>query len=768
MKLLPIALFGSLAILLVGSWYVVQLRERNALQARLDTNSRQVAERLDGYLARHLESIQLLGHRLMLRNAPSEPVFREIAARYHERHAGLQSLNWVDDEGVIRWVVPEVPNHSAVGFDLRKHPVAGDAFAEAGRTGRVAVTPPLELLQGGWGFAVYYRLRHGDAPLGYLNAVFRLPDVLECCVQPEERQGVAYLLHHGDELLGAFGPEPNPGPELPVAEAPVFVGDLGLTLTVVAAPHLAAAGATWVDEALLVAALLMAGALAWLLHEAMRRRRDAQLAASRYHVLLEHAPDAIAAIDAATGAFVNGNGRTYEFFAVARDELAGKGIADLSPATQPDGQPSNEAFARRVDYARNGYAPVFEWTFRIGGRDVRTEVHLVRMPNAERELLRASIRDVSEQKKLEEKLRRAQAHEAMGRLAGSVAHDFNNLLTVILGSAGLLRERVEGDERGRALLTEIESACHRAGSLTRQLLAFSRHSTLAPRVVSPNDVVEGLVALLRRLMPSNVTVATELDARSSIHIDPSQLEMALLNLVINARDAMPDGGRVCIATRDVDGEGEGGRVELVVEDNGEGMDAAVRERIFEPFFTTKGPGVGSGIGLATVQEIVQQAGGEVSVDSELGKGTRFQLRFAARAPAGAPPAPSAPEQRPAAGRKVLVVEDNRGVLDAVRRPLAAAGCEVLGAANASAALDVARSGASLDLVIADAVLPGATGASLEHEMRDIQPALPVLLITGYAEDPGELRDAAKHERTRVLAKPFSGDELLAAVRELLG
>jgi PAS domain S-box-containing protein len=388
----------------------------------------------------------------------------------------------------------------------------------------------------------------------------------------------------------------------------------------------------------------------------------------------------------------------------------------------------------------------------------------------------AMVTDVTERRAIEAQLRQSQKLEAVGRLAGGVAHDFNNLLTAILSDAQELADGLGPDNPLRTEATEIEAAARKAALLTRQLLAFGRKQRSEPRVVDVREVLAAMDRMLRRLIGEDVELTTVVSPDlGRIRVDPVQLEQVLLNLAVNSRDAMPGGGRLAIEATNVDRQepdaapGTGARwVRVAVRDSGLGMSPEVQAHLFEPFFTTKEPGKGTGLGLATVYGIVQQAGGEVRVRSETGKGTSFEVlfpRFDGPADAAAAPAPR--ERTRGAGR-VLVVEDEPLVRALAVRVLRAAGYEVLEAGDAEQALALAgdRGGPPVDLLVTDVVMPRCSGPELAHRLRAARPALPVLFASGYMDRAQDL-ERELGPRTAFIPKPFTPDQLARAARELL-
>jgi PAS domain S-box-containing protein len=392
-----------------------------------------------------------------------------------------------------------------------------------------------------------------------------------------------------------------------------------------------------------------------------------------------------------------------------------------------------------------------------------------------RPALLSSRVDVTERKRLEEQLRQGQKMEAIGRLAGGVAHDFNNLLTAILGYSDLLLTQLAADDPRRQAVQQIRQAGDQAALLTRQLLAYSRKQILAPKVLDLNAVVEKMGPMLRRLIGEDVELAASpAPGLWRTKADPGQLEQVLVNLAVNARDAMPRGGRLTLRTgnRELDGAARPGLppgryVVLAVSDDGVGMDAEVRARVFEPFFTTKGEH-GTGLGLATVYGIVKQSGGHVEVESEPGRGTTFTLYLPAaeepgapgRSHQGLPPLPRGSET-------VLVVEDDGVLRGLACRILGGCGYQVLEAANGAEAVRLAGAHAGrIDLVVTDVVMPSMGGRETADQVVGLHPEAKVLFVSGYTDD-AVVRHGVLEDEMPFLQKPFRPAALAGKVRELL-
>jgi signal transduction histidine kinase/CheY-like chemotaxis protein len=378
---------------------------------------------------------------------------------------------------------------------------------------------------------------------------------------------------------------------------------------------------------------------------------------------------------------------------------------------------------------------------------------------------------------LSDQLRQAQKMEAIGNLAGGIAHDFNNLLTVIHGYVGFLLQGLADDDPHRENAQAIQEAATQAATLTRQLLAFSRKQVLQPRVFELNVLAGQTQKMLRRLIGEHIQLETRFDAGAGrVKADPAQVEQVLMNLAVNARDAMPSGGRLVISTRPVDirrGDAGGLRAGpyalLTVEDNGVGMDEATRSRAFEPFFTTKEVGKGTGLGLATVYGIVQQSGGHIDVRSEAGKGATFRIWFPrVEEQVAAPPAqPTAPPPRGEEHEIVLLVEDERPVRTLARRILEQSGYTVLEADSGEKALRLCEdTRGPIHLLLTDMVMPGMNGRELARQVADRRPDIRILYMSGYIDEM--IGAITPHEReTCFLEKPFSPDAMVRKVRDLL-
>ncbi len=516
-----------------------------------------------------------------------------------------------------------------------------------------------------------------------------------------------------------------------------------------------------------------------------RRRAEAEDALEKerqfLRAVLESVGAGIVACDA-EGTVTLFNRATREFYGLPEEPLPSERWAEHYDLYLPDGRTP----MRKED------VPLFRAL--QGERVDDAEMMIVPKQGAPRTLLASgqpivdgagrklgavvAMHDITERKQLEQQLFQAQKMEAVGRLAGGVAHDFNNLLGVILGYAEMLLAGLGPEDPLRAKLRAIKDAAGMAASLTRQLLAFSRKQIVEPRVLHLNVLLGEMNKMLRRLIGEDIALETSLaPGLGRIKADPGQVEQIVMNLAVNARDAMPQGGRLTIETADVDlGEGHaqthavaapGPYVQLAVSDTGVGMTPDVRARIFEPFFTTKEEGKGTGLGLATVYGIVKQSGGHIQVTSEPGRGTTFRIRF----PRVEQPAENArspePDTSPLGTETVLVVEDEDTVRDLLEESLREYGYRVITAANAAEAEEAGRRHEGpIHLLMTDLVLPGASGRVAAERLSQLRPELKVLYMSGYTDD-AILRHGVIERGMAFLQKPFALTALARKVREVL-
>src|SRR5213080_4495423 len=509
----------------------------------------------------------------------------------------------------------------------------------------------------------------------------------------------------------------------------------------------------------------------------LREEREQAVAAlqeseAQYRALFEGTPYPMWVFDLETHRVLAVNGAAIKHYGYSREEFLGLRIEDLRPAEDIP------ALHRHLETMPGDYHNAGTWRHRKkDGTLIEVETSGHGITFAGRRAEQVVINDVTERKRLEEQFRQAQKMEAVGRLAAGVAHDFNNLLTAILGTTDLMLEDLPPGDPDREGLLDIRSASERAAVLTRQLLTFSRQQVVSPQVLRLNDLILELEKLLRRLLGEDVAirVAVAPDC-GGVKADPGQLEQVIVNLAVNARDAMPNGGRLTLETKNVDLDADyptdrvtipaGRYVMLAVTDTGTGMDAQTKARIFEPFFTTKPVGKGTGLGLATVYGIVKQFGGYIWVDSEPQGGTTFRIYLPEVQEAAPQPGAAVASVAGDGSETVLLVEDEAMVRTLARKALEAHGYRVLEAGAAPAALELSeRHVGPINLLLTDVVMPGMSGRELAHRLLQGRGTLRVLFMSGYTDD-AVLRHGVLEEGMAYLQKPFTPDKLARKVREV--
>jgi len=499
--------------------------------------------------------------------------------------------------------------------------------------------------------------------------------------------------------------------------------------------------------------------------ELERQRAEDALRASEFRnrALLRSLPDLIFALDG-RGVFVDYHAPESGRLLLPPEQFLGRNLIDVLPMPL-----AAIAFDRLRVVFETGESQRFDYELEFDGEKRRFEYRVVAFGD-DRALIIA--RDMTEQRRLEERLVQSQKLESIGRMAGGVAHDFNNLLTGILSYAEI-GEQEAGPGRVAGRFSSIREASERAAELTQQLLAFAREQIVAPRVVAPNELVEEMLSFLRRVIGEHIGLETNLAQPAwRTRIDPTQFYQVLMNLVVNARDALPQGGQALVSTRNVVHEREqfglpaGEYVEVSVRDHGLGMDESTREKAFEPFFTTKGAGRGTGMGLSTCYGIVQQNGGAIVIESQVGEGTLVRVLLprvdlpteASSAHHGA---------APGGGETILLVEDDEVVREIAAESLQSLGYRVLSARDGAEALELSQSEIErVHLLVTDVVMPRMSGDALAARLRERRPDLPVLFVSGYAPLPNALEGRVS-AHGGVLRKPFAPSEFARKVRETI-
>jgi two-component system cell cycle sensor histidine kinase/response regulator CckA len=498
---------------------------------------------------------------------------------------------------------------------------------------------------------------------------------------------------------------------------------------------------------------------------------------ARFRALVENSYDAVALIDA-DAKIVYASASTTRLLGYLPADLVGRNALDL---IHPDDLPyARERFAAAAERPDAVVVAEYRVRHRDGSWRSIEGVGVNRIAEPGIGAIVANFRDITERKQLEERLRRAHRMDAVARLAGAIAHDYNNLLTVMLGSAEILLHDLPLAYARRDDLEQIKAAASRAAELTRQVLAYSRQQVLTPKMLDVNTLIGGMKRVLQPLVGGGVDLQLQLrEGIGTVRADPVQLEQAIVNLVLNAREAMPSGGRLTLATADVavdeafardhDPMSPGRYVTLVVQDQGVGMDEETRGHLFEPFFTTKPGRHGAGLGLATTYGIIKQTGGYIWVESAVGKGSSFTIYLPWHAPLPAADAarPAAAPAATGAGETVLVVDDEPAVRLVTKRILQRNGYTVLEASGGQEALRVLREHPGpIQLLLSDVIMPEMNGREVAERVRQRRPGIKVLFMSAYSPD-AITHDGLLEEGAAFLRKPFEIGPLLQAVRRAL-
>ncbi len=705
----------------------------------------------------------------------------------------LRALELVEPSGRVRWVAPKENAAGEEGRELGQEDKQRAALEAAARERAVVAGPVYELAGGTRGFRLFIPSFRKEKVENYLAGVVSLPGLMESVL---ENEGEDYQVgvYAGDELVYTRPKEVEPKRRQWAEQAEVDLHGLKLHLEVWPGPATLAQARSPLPLVTLGTGLVLSWLLAlaaWLAQHAQARaralgeeievRQKTEEALRRSEAGLEESQRV-----AHLGSWewdpakeqLDWSDETYRIFGLPKSVQPNQEKA--LELVHPD---DREATRRSVEAAlKHGGRMVIETRLVLAGgaaRVVRAEGEVHR--NAARRIVRVvgTVQDITEQAHLEEQFRQAQKMEAVGRLAGGVAHDFNNLLMLIKGYSELLAERGRADETVRRYAVEIDGAADRATALTRQLLAFSRRQVLEPRVLDLNDVVRDVQKMLVRLIGEDIELATRLEPTvGRVRVDPGQLEQVILNLAVNARDAMPRGGRLTIETSDVvlddgyarqhNGVQPGAYVMLAMSDTGAGMSEEVRAHIFEPFYTTKEKGKGTGLGLATVYGIVRQSGGNIWVYSELGRGTIFKMYFPrVEAPAETLRGRTSLGDFPRGTETVLLAEDAEQVRALAREFLEGLGYRVLEANDVQHAIELAqRHEGPIEALVTDLVMPQMGGRELAQRLAELRPTIRVLYMSGYTDEMitgGE----GLAPGVAFLQKPFTREVLARKMRELL-
>jgi len=494
---------------------------------------------------------------------------------------------------------------------------------------------------------------------------------------------------------------------------------------------------------------------------------------AKFRLLFEDNPLPMWVFDRETLQFLEANHAAVAHYGYSLAEFLSMTLADIRP-------PEDVARLKDTVARASGLALSGQWRHRLkDGRPIDVEVASHTISYGGRTAVLSVLHDVTERNRLEEQLRQSAKMEAVGMLAGGIAHDFNNLLTIINGYSQILLNALPAADPNRNAVEQIMKAGERAAGLTRQLLLHSRRQVLQPKLLNLNQLLTGMEAMLRRLIGEGIELCFALGGEiGQVKADPGQIEQVVMNLAVNARDAMPRGGALTVETRNVELDGDstskraamkpGEYVALVVGDNGSGMDAETLAHLFEPFFTTKAQGQGTGLGMATVFSIVKQSGGAIEVSSELGKGTSVKVYLPRFDQAAAPETEAVLAKAAGGSETILLVEDEDQVRNLVRDTLRREGYKVLDAPNPTEARRIAAAHhGPIHLLVADVVMPKEGGRELAASLAPRRPAMKVLFMSGYTDQAG-VSSGLPAGVSGFIQKPFTPATLAGKVREILG
>jgi PAS domain S-box-containing protein len=767
----PLLVFGLLTGLFFLIWRQIPQHQDELLRVQTQVTAEQAAIRLEDYLNTRLELVDQIRREWLMSDHTSRAAFTQRSLALQQQFTGYQAVNWIDSEGVIRWVVPLGSNLPAANRDLHDHPFAAETFIAAESTGELQITPPITLFQGGRGFAAYYPLRRSGMNEGYINAVFRIRSLLDDCLEGNLLGRYAVWVWYGDTEVYHNPVKGGSALERYLATADFRVLGRGWRIRIAPTRSLMPVRIALLNRTLLGLGLVLAAVAGWLFHLYATRQQELALSEAKYRELFESSLDAIY-ISSTDGQLLDINEAGVRLFGGrSREDMLQVDIREQLFQRGED----RDAFLDTL--GQQGSAIDYEVELRrLDGSPITALISATVVTDEQGRFvaIRGIIDDITEQKRLQEQLFRMQKIESLGILAGGIAHDFNNLLGGIMGHASMLRLKTRDSELERYARI-IESSVERGKSLTSQLLAFARGSILQRRPVEINQTVQATLRILGRTLDRAIEIVEDLTPDlPTVDADEGQLEQVVMNLCLNARDAMPEGGALTVRTfqaASVSGVEtnpgiEGPFVCVTVADSGAGMAPEVREKIFEPFFTTKEGSQGTGLGLSVVYGIVRAHGGLVGVESQPGEGSQFTVYL----PVGSTASESRDEAQasPVRGSEViLVVDDDEVIGNIICEALEEHGYRTLGARDGVEALEVfeAHQG-EVDLVILDMVMPRLGGRKTFERLLEIDPGVRVMLSTGYSESE-ESEALLERGVAGFIQKPYSVESLLAAVRSVL-
>jgi PAS domain S-box-containing protein len=754
-------------------------RESVQLAATAQLAAHGIQSKITSSISNYVSPLEALAARWGADADAWQPEWQSEAQQLHERFPALESIHWVDASYTTQWGIPSRNLHGGM---LRQE------IDGARKTGKTVVVPSPGSKLGNKSLLALIPISHHGKFEGCVIATIATGHWLRFVIDPEVPKGYTALLSYADEQLYMWHASAVPGASRYLSEASVNFYGLPLVVSVWPTPDEWAGSRNMLFALSLVIGLLIysSGALAVVAHRRARavegakqqmavQQQDLRHANEHLQTVIHASPFGIVAVDP-DGTVRSWNSAAEGMFGWTEQEVLDR----IPPFVATD---QTEEFHAKIQKTLQGELIVGleRQRQRKDGTTIDVAVWTAPLRDATGSItsIILAIADISERKKLEEQLRHSQKMEAVGRLAGGVAHDFNNLLTIINGYGHMMVGALSAQDRLRSHAEQILKAGNQAAALTTQLLAFSRRQIIQPKPVDLNHVITNMEKMLRRVIGEHIVLYTLLgEDLDCVKADPNQMDQVLINLVANARDAMPQGGALTISTRNVKLETPltcegneilpGRYVEIAVSDTGEGMDAETRSHLFEPFFTTKERGKGTGLGLSSVYGSIRQNGGGIVVHSQRGRGAEFLIYLPQhREPASAAKAEPAAKNLHCGCETILLVEDEAELRKMLRESFTGAGYRVLEAADGTDALRKwEREAPSIDLLLTDVVMPLLNGRELAKRLTSVAPHIQVIYISGYADDVLAYHGTLAPD-TVLIQKPFSPAELMLKVREVL-
>ncbi len=778
--ILPVLFFVVCAVGFLSLWHWAENEEKERIHLETEVTAVQIALRLESWFDARVKIVEYVAHSDFPHFTDPSLPFGEIADFYLEHFPGFQAINFIDSDWVIQVVYPEEPNRSALGKDLHDHPGASvpKALSRALDSNTTTRSDIIDLLQGGKGFATYTPVLHqDDVHHGFINGVYRIQTLVDTCLWENylRNKFVFRLYGDGAELAYSHGLGEEDR-DLPYGKrVAVRVVDRSWQLEIAPSQaHISRAKST-ADEILVLVGLALALWMALLLRAHLRRQQALEESRAKYRLLVENQADMLVKVDT-QGRLLFVSPTYCQTFDKTEEELLGQEFMPM--VHEDDREPTAEAMTNLYRPPHTCYIEQRAMTSE-GWRWIAWSDSAILDENGEVCEIIGVGRDITHRKELEEQLFQSQKMQAIGHLAGSVAHDFNNILLAMIGYLRFALDKLSDDDPVREDLLQIQKGTRQAHSLTKQLLAFSRQQVLRPINMDVNTSVEDMLKLLRRVIGEDITLEYNPGHEIGVvYADPGQIEQVLLNLCINARDAIKSNGMITISTTNADLNEEfcltntwarpGSFITITVSDDGVGMDKKTQSHIFDPFYTTKQLGHGTGLGLASVYGVVRQHKGMIHVESAPDEGATFTV-YLPRVRGDVEPEVQEERGTPpmGLGKTILLAEDNELVRAMTTRVLKKAGYKVMAVADGTEGLRIfLQHSDTIDLALLDVVMPGMGGHELRDSLISIRPDLPILFTSGY--DPDTVYSHLDSTRDdEVLTKPYEPDVLLKSLYDML-